>query len=233
MATGRYLAIRSAEFDQNPVLPPKCGWMVSPFSPEWMCPPDLSPGSLLILTDEQIPVNADWEQILQSVRAMGCAGVVLDFQKPKTGDTAAFAARLAQDLPCPVAVSEAYAASLPCPVFLSPCPHHVPLQEHLASWAGREIWLDLAVDAEIITLTAEGAVIAPVVPEESPPLCHREERLHCHYSIETGEDFARFTLWRTKEDVDNLQLAAEALGVHTFVGLRQELGEAWSVELGT
>ena len=100
------------------------------------------------------------------------------------------------------------------------------MQEHFAPWAGREIWLDLAVDAEIITLTAEGAVIAPVVLEESPPLCHREERLHCHYSIETGEDFARFTLWRTKEDVDNLQLAAEALGVHTFVGLRQELGQA-------
>lgn len=223
MATGRYLAMRLAEFDPNGEIPPKTAWMVCPFSPDWTMPPALPSGSLLILTDEQIPVDADWEQILQAVRAMDCAGVVLDFQKQKTAQTAAFAARLVSTLPCPVAISEAYAASLDCPVFLSPCPHHVPLQEHLAPWAGREIWLDLAVDAEIITLTAEGAVIAPVVPEESPPLCHREERLHCHYSIETGEDFARFTLWRTKEDVDNLQLAAEALGVHTFVGLRQEL----------
>ena len=223
MATERYLAMRLAEFDPNGEIPQKTAWMVCPFSPEWTTPPALAPGSLLILTDEQIPVDADWEQILQAVQAMDCGGVVLDFQKPKAEQTAAFAAQLTASLPCPVAVSEAYAAGLDCPVFLSPCPHHVPLQEHLAPWAGREIWLDLAVDAEIITLTAEGAVIAPVVPEESPPLCHREERLHCHYSIETGTDFARFTLCRTKEDVDNLQLAAEALGVHTFVGLRQEL----------
>lgn len=225
MATGRYLAMRLAEFDPNGEIPPKTAWMVCPFSPEWTTPPALAPGSLLILTDEELPAEIDQEQIGQAVRAMDCAGVVLDFQKQKTAQTAAFAARLTASLPCPVAVSEAYAAGLDCPVFLSPCPHHVPLSEHLAPWQGREVWLDLAVDAEVITLTAEGAVISPMVPEESPPLCHREERLHCHYSIETETDCARFTLWRTKEDVDNLQQKAEALGIKTFVGLRQELGE--------
>lgn len=224
MATGRYLAMQRAEFDEENSIPGQCAWMVCPVSPEWMSPPPFPPGSLLILTDERIPVDADWAQICQAVRAMDCAGVVLDFQKSKTEQTVAFAARLVSALPCPVAVSEVYADGLDCPVFLSPCPHHTPLAEHLAPWQGREVWLDLAVDAEVITLTAEGAAISPLPLSACPENGHREETLHCHYSIETGADFARFTLWRTTEDLERLQQAAEALGIHTFVGLWQELG---------
>ena len=178
---------------------------------------------LLILTDEKPPAETDQEQICQTVQAMDCAGVVLDFQKQKTAQTAAFAARLVSALPCPVAVSEGYAAELDCPVFLSPCPHHTPLWEHLAPWQGRELWLDLARDAETITLTKDGCSILPLPLGEIPEEGFADERLHCHYRAETGDDFARFTLWRTKEDVDDLQQAAEALGIHTFAGLRQEL----------
>ena len=232
MATSIYLAMRLAEFADYQPPPPNAAWMACPFSPEWeqfVCdPPALPPGAILILTDEVMPETPNFkdcsELICQVAQAMDCAGVVLDFQKPNTTQTAAFAARLVAALPCLVAVSEAYAAGLDCPVFLSPCPHHTPLTEHLAPWQGREVWLDLAVDAEILTLTPKGADIAPLPLSACPPEGHREERLHCHYSIETGDDFARFTLWRTKEDVDALMEEAETLGIQTFVGLWQELG---------
>jgi len=224
MATGRYLAMRWAEFAEENRIPEKYAWMVCPFSPEWRTPPALPPGSLLILTDEKPPAEMDQEQICQTVQAMDCAGVVLDFQKPKTKQTAAFATRLVSALPCPVAVSEGYAAELDCPVFLSPCPHHVPLQEHLAPWQGRELWLDLARDAETITLTKDGCSILPLPLGEIPEGGFADERLRCHYRAETGDDFARFTLWRTTEDVDALMEEAETLGIQTFVGLWQELG---------
>ena len=50
-----------------------------------------------------------------------------------------------------------------------------------------------------------------------------EETLHCHYTMETNEKSARFTLWRTKEDWNALMEDAEKLGVLAVVGLYQEL----------
>ena len=228
MVTGRYLAMRLAEFNRDEVIPPKSAWMVCPFSPDWATPPALPPSCLLILTDEVMPKDGISpqlaDQICQSVQAMGCAGVVLDFQQPRKSEAAAFAARLVSALPCPVAVSEGYAVGLDCPVFLSPCPHHTPLREHLAPWQGRQVWLDLAVDAQVLTLTPTGADCSPLPLSACPPEGHREERLHCHYAIETRDNYARFTLWRTTEDVDTLMEEAETLGIQTFVGLWQELG---------
>ena len=234
MAIPLYLAMTTAEFAGCSSFPAKIGWMACHFSPYGTglsnLPDALPKDSLLIVNDRTPICGHDPEliakQLTEQIRQYSPAALLLDFQRRNVSETQVLTEHLLTHIACPTAVSECYAAGSDCPVFLPPVPVNKPLSEYIAPWAGREIWLDLAVDAEIITLTAEGAVIAPVVPEESPPLCHREERLHCHYSIETGEDFARFTLWRTKEDVDNLQLAAEALGVHTFVGLRQELGQA-------
>ena len=231
MAVKHYLAMTAAEFAAVQDPPADIAWMACHFSPYGTglsnLPPSLPPGSLLILND-RIPIIGHSpqriaNQIKQAVDTMDCAGVLLDFQNPEVKALAALSEYLVSELPCPVAVSDEYAGSLACPVFLSPCPHHTHLQEHIAPWGGRQLWLDWAGDAETITLTKDGASIHPLPLGEIPEGGHWDEKLHCHYSIENGPDSARFTLWRTKDDLENLAREAEELGIHTLVGLYQEL----------
>jgi len=231
MATHPYLAMTAAEFAAARPLPEKIAWMACHFSPYGTglsnLPPALPEGSLLILND-RIPIcDHDSiriaDQLAQTANVLNCSGILLDFQKPEDPALCDLAAHLIDSLSCPVAVSEEYAHGCDCPVFLSPCPHHTPLQEHIEAWNGRELWLDLAVDAETITLTKKGAVILPLPLGETSENGHWDKGLHCHYSIESGADFARFTLWRTREDLEALAQEAERLGIHTLVGLYQEL----------
>lgn len=231
MAVKRYLAMTAAEFASAEQLPANIAWMACHFSPYGTglsnLPPSLPPSSLLIVND-RIPFRGhDPQQIAEqlhlAVENLGCAGILLDFQKPGIGALAELAAHLVSSLPCPVAVSEEYADNPDGIVFLPPCPHHTHLQEYIAPWDGRQLWLDWAADAETITLTKDGSFIHPLPLGELPEKGHWDEKLHCHYSIENTADFSRFTLWRTKDDLENLAREAEELGVHTLVGLYQEL----------
>lgn len=231
MATNVYLAMTASEFAAVEEFPPKCAWMACHFSPYGTglsnLPAALPEGSLLILND-RIPIRGhDRERIAgqlgRTVEALHCAGVLLDFQQPEVPELEALARHLTASLPCPAAVSNQYARDLDCPVFLSPCPHHTHLQEYTAPWQDRELWLDLAVDAETITVTKEGSTVLPLPLGEMPQGGHWDEALHCHYTIENRKDSARFTLWRTQEDLERLAEEAETLGIHTLVGLYQEL----------
>lgn len=231
MAIPLFLALTSAEFAAQ-ALPPHTGWMACHFSPYGRglsnLPPALPAGSLLILNDRIPMADHDPEtiarQLIRTVEAMECSGVLLDFQRGGSEEVRHLAEYLVSALPCPVAVSEAYAKDLDSPVFLAPCPHHVPLADHLLPWKGRRLWLDLAVDAQTITLTGSGSRILPFPLGEVPEGGHEDASLHCHYAIETGPDSVRFTLWRTREDLAMLAAEAEGLGVETLVGLYCELG---------
>ena len=232
MATVRYLAMTASEFAASKVLPSNIGWMACHFSPYEYgltdLPHTLPPDSLLILND-RIPIREHepqkiLRQLQETAVRCGCRGVLLDFQKMRCSELKALASYLVSALPCPVAVSENYACDLSCPVFLSPCPHHIPLKEHTKPWLGREIWLDLAADAEALLLTKEGMQVHPLPCQDLPSAAHWDQKLHCHYSIALTEKSARFTLWRTQADVDSLAEEAVRLGVTTFVGLYRELG---------
>lgn len=231
MAAARYLAMTQTEFANFLPSDDNIGWLGCRLSP-WgtgvdRLPPSLPPGSLLIMTDE-IPfqdhdparISAELHQVLGS---MNCTGLLLDYQQPRNASLAELARQLTSAMPCPVIVSEAYAVTANAPVFLSPCPHHIHLRDHIAPWAGREIWLDLARDAETITLTREGSFPSPLPPGEVPKDGHCDRKLHCHYRAEVAENIARFILWRTKEDLYALVQEAESLGIQKFVGLHQEL----------
>jgi len=121
-----------------------------------------------------------------------------------------------------VSVSECYAEGLSCPVFLPPVPLDMPLKTYLAPWAGREIWLEAALDGVVLTLTEAGCTAAPFFdfPEDG----HSDARLHCHYTVEPGPDSAVFRLWRTRSDLDALLADAQVQGVTRAIGLWQELG---------
>lgn len=228
MGIPHYLAMTAAEFSAC-MAQKDSAWMACHFSP---ChsglsnlPTELPPGSLLILDDSTPMESHDPEtakrQLEECVEEFQCAGVLLDFQRPGCDGARELAACLTEALPCPVAVSHLYAGELPCPVFLPPCPLHSSLESHLAPWAGRSAWLETALDIQIMTLTKDGCRICS--GEENPEKGFEDEKLHCHYKADILEDSVRFTLWRTREDLEDLLEEAEKLGVTCAVGLWQEL----------
>ena len=231
MAILHYLAMTAAEIWKGQHVSGRIGWMACHFSPYSTglsnLPRALPPDSLLILNDYTPLQGHDPDVIAKQLeactQALGCRGLLLDFQRLGDPQTAALAKHLVQALPCPVGVSEGYGRQLACPVFLSAAAPSVPLSEHLAPWQGREIWLETALGGERITLTESGSQVTPL-PWFAP--CAEgfpEAALHCHYRIETEADRALFTLWRTREDLEELLEEAEGLGVTTAVGLWQEL----------
>ena len=228
MGIPHYLAMTAAEFSAN--MPQKdTAWMACHFSP---CshglsnlPEELPSGALLIL-DDSTPMECHnpetvKRQLGECVEKFQCAGVLLDFQRPNCDKARELAACLAEALPCPVAVSHLYAADLSCTVFLPPCPLHSSLERHLAPWTGRKLCLETALGVQTMLLTKDGCRIK--IGEEIPEAGFEDGTLHCHYKVEILEDAARFTLWRTREDLEHLLKEAETLGVACAVGLWQEL----------
>ena len=230
MAVTTFLAMTAAEIRENYKLPEHLGWMACHFSPYGLglsnLPKKLPPDSLLILND-RIPIHGhDPEVILRQLETLiaqeGCAGLLLDFQRPDYKETNSLAAHLCRGLGCPVAVSESYAKELDCPVFLPPLPHHIPLKEYLSPWMDREVWLELAMDAEIITLSEDGCQISSLPAWNVPDAGFEEDTLYCHYHMKIQEDWVEFTLWRTNDDLEYILKTAEKLGIKTAVGLFQE-----------
>jgi len=230
MALPLYLAMTAAEMQANSALPEKLSYMACHFSPYGAglsnCPKALPEGAMLILNDRISCCKHDHrlitDQLIDLIERFGCSCVLLDFQKPGVEEVAALAAKLSDTLPCSVGVSEHYAQKLDCPVFLPPLPLDIPIEDYLAPWQEREIWLDAAMDGVTLTLTEAGCTAVPL-PYPTFEEGFRDEKLHCHYRIETEPDIARFTLWRTWDDLQALLTGAEAHGVTRAVGLWQEL----------
>ena len=230
MATRTFLAMTGAEIFGNQQFPAHIAWMACHFSPYGTGlsnqPKKLPAGSLLILND-RIPIHGHDPELIamqleQTVQFLGCSGLLLDFQRPDCSETAALTKRLISCLSCPVAVSQAYVQGTECPVFLPPLPHHISLSEYIALWQEREIWLELALDGEVITLTENGSAITPLYPSDVPEKGQIEDALHCHYHVTLKDNAAEFTLWRTREDLTSLLEEAQQLGIFTSVGLFQE-----------
>ena len=227
MALPLYLALTPAEMAGNPDLPPQFAYLACHFS---SCSPGLSnlpdrlpPDSMLILDDSTPMDGHDPEQILRELSAQPelhqYSYLLLDFQRPGIEAQAGLARLLVEKLPYPGVVSAFYAEGLSCPVFLPPAPPDMPLKEYISPRAGREIWLEAALDGLTLTLTESGCITAllPDFPGEGL----KDDKLHCHYTIEAP---ATFHLWRTREDLEALLKEAEMLGVAKAVGLWQELG---------
>ena len=234
MVIAPFLAMTKAEFRANPNFSSPLAWMACHFSPYGTgvsnLPRQLPKGSLLILND-----RTSWwchdprlilSQLSQCIETLECQGLLLDFQRADVPEEARLAALLCTELPCPVGVSEAYAGELSCPVFLPPLPLGLSLADYLAPWQDREIWLELALSREEILLTEEGCTVTSL-PSTSDTGCeHQDTDSHCHYRISVEENQARFTLYRTGDDLDSLLKDAASCGVSTTVGLWQELHDS-------
>lgn len=226
-----YLAMTAAELEQVRTLPPKIAWMACHFSLYGTglsnLPQSLPEGSLLMLNDRTPWWNHDKGRILsqleQRLEGLSCAGLLLDFQRPDVPEVAELAGFLCGGLSCPVGVSEPYAGGLTCPVFLPPLPLGKTIEEYLRPWEGREIWLDMAPQCCEIRLSTVGSTVTSMPFFPPPEDSHRDEQLHCRYTVEVCSDCATFTLYRTREDFPSLLAQAQTFGVTTAVGLWQEL----------
>lgn len=172
------------------------------------------PGALPVVTDA---FRVDRQFLLRLCQ--GREGVLLDFEYPPSADTR----KLIHDLPCPAAAPPGYAEN--DPVFLPPPPLHVPLEKYLSPWAGREIWLEAALQKQVVTVTAEGAQISPVSSSGELSGGYYSETLCCRFTQKFTEDRAVFTLFDTPETLKRKLARAAGLGVTRAVGLYLELGE--------
>ena len=212
MAIPLFLA---AHPDEPAVLPEHYAWLAWDLSEE--LPASLPRESMVVVTDRVIPRFQNITRLTQ------CASVLLDFQHPDSPQTRRVAEAIVRSCPV-VGVSEPYAAKLDCPVFVSPVPPDRPLENHLAPWHGREIWLDLSPSPTRITVTAEGSRREILSSPPTPNHVHKDNGLFCHYGMEIRDERIVFELWRTREDMENLLSAAKTFGVTRAVGLYQELG---------
>ena len=222
-----YLAMTAAEFSSCDPLPQYPAWMSCRFFPsgKGLCNlPSTPPEGTLLIIDDQTPpeghdaflIRRQLEEILNLHR---CAGLLLDFQRPDSMETAEIAKTLLS-LPCPVCVSHLYAEDPSCPVFVPPCPLTTPMEQHLAPWQGREIWLEVALDKSDYRIHKNGCQIRPATQETLP---FYDEKLFCHYGIRIEPEQILFTLERKRTDLDILLASAAACGVTRTVGLFQEL----------
>ena len=233
MAIVPFLAMTAAEMGHASAFPPKTAWMACHFSPDGLglsnLPGELPPQSLVLLDDITPMGKQDPEmiagQLMDRVEGLACCGVLLDFQREGCPETKALVHHLTQALPCPVIVSDCYAKDLNCPVFLPPVPPSAPLEKHISLWEGREIWLEIGLTGEVLTLTEQGCKTESLPYPGNSSEGFAEKFLHCHYTIETTEKSARFILWRTEDDLISLLNAAEKLGISGAVGLHQELSK--------
>lgn len=230
MAIAQYLAMTAAEMARTAPLPRYAAWMACHFSPYSTgltnLPPKLRQGSLLILND-RTPIHChDPERVCRELKTVlhqfDCAGLLVDFQNPVCPEAKALAAYLGAHLKAPMGIGPDYGVE-EAAVFLPPVPTDVTTEEYLKKWAGREIWLEAALEGQNITLTPEGAVYSPNRRRDFDHV-HEEQTLHCHYSIEDTPQGITFHTWRTPEDLNQVLQEAEHQGVTRSVGLFQELG---------
>lgn len=225
-----YLAMTAAEFQHCNAFPENIAWMACHFSPYSTglsnFPEGLPENSVLILNDV-IPIHRHdpeyiKEQLNQCLNKYNCTALLLDFQRTLNAESEQLIQTLLEGLPCPAVVSEPAAGGFSCPVLLSPCPPDKPLAEHLKPWEGRDTWLEIVQETEIITVgyTGSHCHIEPSV--YSDECSHIDEALHCRYTVKHMPSQVEFHLWRTPEDLTQLLIDAETLGVTNAVGLYQQ-----------
>lgn len=224
-----YLAMTAGETADAPSLPPHFGWMACHFSPDGtgLCalPEVLPPGAMLILNDRFPCRGHDPGRIAAAVERLDCGSLLLDFEGQPESDSIMVANALFQALTCPVAAPPGFVEDSDCAVFLPPCPLHIPLTEYLHPWHDREVWLDTALQRQIITVTRGGTVYGPAVPADRLEGGVFDEILHCQYLTEISADAVRFTLFDTPDTLKSKMAHAASLGVSRAVGLYQELNE--------
>lgn len=233
MALPVYLAMTATEFAAAESLPKYTAWMACHFSCSGTglsnIPQHLPVGSMLIV-DDSTPIHKHdpkqiADQLAQVIDTFSVEALLLDLQRPVTDAAFSMINEICNCLKCPVGIPPPYLQSADCPVFLPPIPLDIPPEEYLKPYAGKAIWLELALDGATITVTAEDSRYAPLLQNDAAAPYFIDEQLHCAYRISIADDRATFTLWRTPETLESLKEAVSVQGVNCGIGLYQELAK--------
>lgn len=231
MSIPLFFAMTDQEIHQCSSMPGRTAWMACHFASGGAglanTPSHLPPNSMLIL-DDRIPFQQHntqliCKQIQDLVHRLEISCVLLDFERPPADAIKAMARDLVRCLSCPVGVPPGYAQNLDCAVFLPPVPPHISPEEYLRPYGDREIWLEMALDGSVATITEKGCVCTSMPFPERPSCSHYEPELLSHYQIQIESGQIRFSFHRTETDLEILHNEVEKLGVTTAIGLYQEL----------
>lgn len=224
-----YLAVTAAEMAEAGQTQMPLAWMgcqLSAGGSGISGVPDLLPtDSVMILTDQMPPQGHDPQQVAQellgAVHTLNCNRILLDFQRPVNDAGLAIVRCILEQADCPVGVSENYGKDLSCPVFLRPPPLWTPLEEHIAPWKGRNIWLEAAQEDALVCVTEAGSSYE--LWDDGGDYPFRDEKLQIAYRLETAPDCLRVFLHRGPEELQALLEKAKQLGISTAIGLYQHL----------
>ena len=225
MAFQRILAITEVEI-RNQIGPaPPFALFGCHFSPEDGCFVGLAdhlPAGCGLVIDDRNPIPAV-DLILPVLEQLSPAYVILDFQRPPDAQSIKLTTALAQ-IHKNLVIPPPYAQGLACPLFLPPVPPHIPMAEHLKPWQGREIWLELALDGALITVTPQGSRTHLLPHAQIPEDSYEDSMLHCHYKISQKEDALEFYCVRTRNDIEEMLRPPLPPNLKYAVALYQELG---------
>lgn len=202
-------------------MPQNSAWFYDKMQETSGIPPNLPPNSIIVLHDQEYTAY-DPDKVASFVSQYDCSGVLLDLQKINSHSSNLLIEALDQ-LHVPFCVSASYAQNDARAVFIPPVPLTIPLAQYIAPWRGRTIWLELALDGQLVTVTPDSSTERYLPAVKYPSEGRHDQHLHCHYEIKLTEQAAIFTLWRTKEDIDELLIEADQLGISLAIGLWQEL----------
>ena len=229
MAIPLYLAKNPWEFAQKNSCNENSAWMACRFSPSGAGlnhVPEQLPKNTLLILDDMIPpqghsINQVKTTLSHIAEKFSCPGILLDFQRPNNPESCEMI-RSILTLSCPVIVSHIYAADLNCPIFLPPIPPWMIPEEYIKPWQNRNIWLEVAIQTQTLTITDNGCRISECIYGESRDLPFHSENLCCHYGIDLSEKQALFTLNRNKSHISALLNRLEQFGVKGCVGLYED-----------
>ena len=232
MALPLYLAMTASEIASSNTLPANFAYMAchySAFSQGLSNIPSALPENSVLILNDNFPCQDHSpslvaDQLKELVDTFHCESLLLDFQRPPEPESKAMAEKILRVLPCPTALTPEYGKDLDCALFLPPCPLHVPLEDYLEPWKGREIWLEAALCQEDVLVTKEGSRFVPYFPTGHLTGGFFDKDLCCNYNIDTAPEQITFTLFDTPENMEQKLALAESLGVVRAVGLWQELG---------
>lgn len=228
MSLRLYLAMTETEIRRASVLPRHLAYMACHFSPYGTglvnIPQRLPPGSILIVND-RVPVMMHdpaqiAKQLFDAVHRLQAFGVLMDLQIPNNSRTAQIVKSVCNALPCPVGVSESYAADLPCSVFGAP-PIYSPLETYIQNTKSRPLWLEAFQETAFLAITDSGC--KTVQEETFTGTSFRDDVLHCNYQYKIQKDRVLFHFSRQTENIPGYLHDANRLGVEVAVGLYQQL----------
>ena len=182
---------------------------------------------MLVLTDETPLLHHDPQKVTSEIcaeaKSLGCEKILLDFQRPPTEKSLVLAKSILRSAPCAVGITECYANDTDCSVFLPSPPLWTPLQETIAPWKGRDIWLEIFPEDGCITITKKGGNYSPSAPLENYPFC--DNALCLSYSTEQYAQQVKVHLHRGITEMKAFLHLADSLGISAAIGLYQQFGE--------